>query len=232
MISKNRFSHGIFTDKNSTTLPYRYYDPKLGEGRPLLVFLHGAGERGNDNEVTLNGVSPFDDEYKLDLEKYGAYFLVPQCERDYQWVDTPWVKGSFNRDDVPISKYLSAAKELIDDFVEKNKIDKNRIYVMGASMGGYGTWDIITRFPDYFRAALPICGAGDTNYASLIKDMPIWVFHGDADDAVPVSGSRDMVDALKRNGSDVIYSEIKGCGHSVWSYVHKSRIIYDWLFSR
>ncbi len=232
MISSDKFLSGVYTDKNSTKLPYRYYKPDCFDNRPLLVFLHGAGERGTDNEVSLNGVSPFAPEYELTLEKYGSYFLVPQCANDFQWVDTPWVNGSFDSTNIKISKYLSAAKELIDNFVEENKIDKSRIYIMGCSMGGYGTWDMITRFPGYFRAALPICGAGDPAKAELIKNMPLWVFHGDADDSVPVTGSRDMVCALKNAGSDVIYTEVANYGHNIWKYVHESRIIYDWLFSR
>ena len=232
MIAHENFLKAVFTDTKGTDLPYRYYDPKLGEGRPLLIFLHGAGERGTDNEKTLNHVSPFFEEYALNMEKYGAYYLIPQCGLDHKWAETPWEKGSYNQDNLPISKYLSAAKELIDTFVEENKIDKSRIYIMGCSMGGYGTWDMITRFPDYFKAAMPICGGGDPSKAHLIKHMPIWTFHGDADEAVPVSASRDMVKALNDCGADIIYTEIPGWGHHAWKVAHDSRIVYDWLFSR
>ena len=191
MIQLNEYVKGIYTDEKGTVLPYRLYDPKLGSGRPLLVFLHGAGERGTDNEVTLSKpVAPFAEECALDLEDYGAYLLAPQCACDHQWVDKPWGKGSYDQSSIPISKHLAAAKSLIDEIVEKYDIDKNRIYIMGCSMGGFGTWDMITRFPGYFRAALPICGGADPKMAEKIKDMPIWTFHGDADDAVPVQGTR------------------------------------------
>lgn len=232
MINLNEFTKYTFVDKNGTSLPYRLYDPNLGSGRPLLVFLHGAGERGDDNELTLNSVSPFAANYSLDFEKYGAYILVPQCATDHQWVDTPWVNGSFDRSKVKISIHLSAAKELIDETVEKYSIDRNRIYIMGCSMGGFGTWDMISRFPDYFRAAMPICGSSDPNDIDKIKHIPIWTFHGDADPSVPVSGTREAYTALKAVGGDVIYSEYKGCGHGVWELAYKNECIFDWLFSR
>ena len=233
MIELSEFTKETYTDDHGTSLPYRFYDPKLGENRPLLVFLHGAGERGIDNDKHLSvPVSPFVPDYGIDFEKYGAYYLVPQCAEGHQWVDTPWAEGAYDQSKVPISKHLYAAKALIDDIVEKYKIDKNRIYITGCSMGGFGTWDMITRFPGYFRAAMPICGGGAPAKAELIKDMPIWTFHGDADSAVPVDGTREMYEALKACGSDAIYTEIKGWGHHAWKFVNDSKCVYDWLFTR
>ena len=232
MINISEYKSKIYTDEAGTALPFRLYDPNLGANRPLLVFLHGAGERGVDNESTLNTVSPFAPEHNLELEKYGSFLLAPQCACDYQWVDTPWANGSFNQDEVKISKYLSAAKSLIDSVVEEYKIDKSRIYIMGCSMGGYGTWDMLMRFPGYFRAAMPICGAADPSKAHLLAKTPIWTFHGDADNAVPVSGTREMYAAVKAAGGDIIYSEYKDCGHGVWMHVHRAACVYDWLFSR
>lgn len=232
MIELDMYSKESFTDDKGTTLPYRLYDPHMGKGRPLLVFLHGAGERGTDNEKTLNGVSPFAPEHNIELEKYGSYLLAPQCPLEKQWVNTPWANGSFDRSAVKISDELYAAKALIDHIVEKFDIDRSRIYIIGCSMGGFGTWDMISRFPHYFKAALPICGASDPRDTKPLADTPIWTFHGDSDPTVPVNGTREIYESLKSAGGDIIYTEIKGCGHAAWSYVYNSQCVFDWLFSR
>ncbi len=236
MINSNDFEKHEFTGKRGLTLPYRLYKPVgvFDSPRPLLVFLHGAGERGTDNEKTLNGVSPFAPEYAIDFEKYGAYFLVPQCPVDMQWVNTPFDSGVYLQTDTPLSLPLETAQELIDFIADEYAIDTSRLYLMGASMGGYGTWDSVTRFPGKFRAAMPICGGADPSVSDRLKaaGTDIWTFHGDADNSVPPNGTRAMVAALEKLGANITYSEYPGVGHGVWIEVHKTKIVYDWLFSK
>ena len=118
-------------------------------------------------------------------------------------------------------------------------IDARRLYITGLSNGGYGTWDAIERWPDYFAAAAPIAGAGDPSKAAVLKDMPIWAFHGSADTVIPVSGSRDMIAAIEAAGGHPRYTEFPGAGHGVWGYVYSlndssERVtnFFPWLFSQ
>ncbi|MDD4496475.1 MAG: prolyl oligopeptidase family serine peptidase, partial [Eubacteriales bacterium] len=110
-------------------------------------------------------------------------------------------------------------------------IDKSRIYVTGLSLGGFGTWDIISRHPELFAAAIPVCGGGDPSYAEVLVDMPIWTFHGSADSIVPVEGTREMVEALKAAGSELIkYTEYENAEHNVWNMAYVEDDLLTWLF--
>jgi len=122
--------------------------------------------------------------------------------------------------------------ELIEKLSQEFAIDRKRLYITGLSMGGYGTWDIIQRHPDMFAAAMPVCGGGDSAAAPLIKDLPIWVFHGDKDGAVPVIRSQNMVAALKQAGSKVKYTEYPGVGHNCWTQTYANQDVLKWFFSQ
>jgi predicted peptidase len=122
--------------------------------------------------------------------------------------------------------------ELLDDFIASYSIDESRIYAMGVSMGGFGTWDIIARKPDLFAAAAPICGGGDEATAPSIAHIPIWTFHGDKDDAVKVERSRNMVAALKSAGGNPRYTEYPGVGHDAWTPALNDLELFSWLFSQ
>ena len=120
--------------------------------------------------------------------------------------------------------------ELLQDLKAKDQIDPKRIYVTGISMGGYGTWDIVSRRPDVFAAAMPICGGGDVAQAARIAGVPVWTFHGSADGAVPVSRSRDMVSALWKAGSNAHYREYPDAGHDVWTETYRDGRVLEWFF--
>ncbi|MCA9047007.1 MAG: prolyl oligopeptidase family serine peptidase, partial [Planctomycetaceae bacterium] len=122
--------------------------------------------------------------------------------------------------------------ELLDQLIKTHAIDEDRIYVMGLSMGGYGTWDLLARHPEKFAAGVPICGGGDEKQAAKIKEMPIWVFHGDADTAVKVERSRNMVAAIKEAGGKPKYTEYPGVGHNSWTPAINEPEILPWLFSQ
>ena len=221
-------------ENNGFVLPYRIYIPKnydCGECYPLLVFLHGAGERGNDNEkqIKLFVQDLFDD---VESPVYDSIVLVPQCPEDSQWVLTPWTEN-YVIDETPESPALETLCMLIDECRDFYNIDDDRMYVTGLSMGGYGTWDLLSRHGARFAAGIPICGGGDPSYANLLKRIPIRTYHGSEDESVPVSNTRQMFAAIKRAGGELIdYTEFDGCGHNVWDMVYTDREVIDWLYSQ
>ena len=223
----------VFKTADGETLNYRIYLPKpLPAGRklPLVLFLHGAGERGSNNVSQLkHGVLP--------LIRYGtatndpAILLVPQCPANRQWVDVPWNTPSHTMPAQP-SLPMKLALALVREKMATLPVDPARVYVTGISMGGYGTWDAVQREPRLFAAALPICGGGDTAQAPAIKRVPIWTFHGDKDGAVPVRRSRDMVSALRACGGNVQYREYPGAGHDVWTRTYSDNEVLTWFFAQ
>ena len=202
-----------------TELPLPYRQLVFGADRPgkfsLLVFLHGAGERGTDNERTkLNGVGKIA-RYLLD-NRLKVVLLIPQCPPEQQWVDTPWSALSHRMAPEP-SRPLRAALALLDAKCEEFAVDPAQIRVCGISMGGYGTWEAICRRPKFFAAAFAVCGGADETLAPKLKDMNIVVYHGALDPTVPVERSRNMVAALRRAGNDrVLYVELPGVRHNSW----------------
>ena len=222
------------TLSNGDTFNYRMYVPEnydASKAYPVLILLHGAGERGHDNALQMKNMvaTLFADE---DSPIQDSIFLCPQCPTDNQWVDTPWAEGDYRTDEVPESNELQGVLEMLASVRESHNVDPNRIYIMGISMGGFGTWDMIIRHPDIFAAAIPICGGGDSSKAEVIAHIPIRTFHGDADKSVPVEGTRAMVEALRAVGGNIEYEELAGYTHNVWDYVAQKEGLMDWLFSQ
>jgi hypothetical protein len=164
-------------------------------------------------------------------ETYPCYILAPQCTESSPWSSFP----TYPHVQTPSypTKSISQVLSLIDTLLERDslKIDKNRIYVTGFSLGGEGAFDIITRAPDLFAAAIPICGIADTGKAQLMKNTPLWIFHGSDDDINDVTYSRIIVDALIKIGRTPKYTEYKGYNHSVWSKAYNEPELLPWLFS-
>jgi len=218
------------------TFLYRHSSPsKMEKGTkyPLLVFFHGAGGRGNDNKGQLadaGGIGAFD---KAGLRsKRGSHVFAGQVPKGERWVDVHW---SLLGHKMPkVSDSMRMAFEALDAYVadKKNQVDPNRIYVMGLSMGGYGTWDAIQRRPDFFAAAVPICGGGDKSFGEKLKGLPVWAWHGDKDRVIKPSRSRDMIEAIKKAGGKPKYSEIKGRGHNSWTDAWNSKEMWEWLYSQ
>jgi predicted esterase len=217
----------------SETLLYRIHSPakiEAGKKYPLVIFLHGAGERGDDNKKQLvHGTG--------DILKFAkstsqpAYIVAPQCPRGQQWVDAPWSKLAHTMPKTP-SKSMALAIGLIKKSVADLPVDDKRIYVTGLSMGGFGTWDIIQRMPNYFAAAIPVCGGADTAEAPKLKSMPIWCFHGGRDRVVKTQRSRDMIAAIKKAGGQPKYTEYPGVGHNSWSRTYSDKKVLAWLFAQ
>lgn len=222
-----------YADSEGNVLRYRLlkpldYDPN--ERYPLVIFLHGAGERGDDNTAQLkHGMPDFCEPERR--EKNKCYVLAPQCPKNEKWADIDWSKDSIS---VPkkISTNLRLVFEVVDKMLADAAIDKNRVYITGLSMGGYGTWDAIYRRPNFFAAAAPVCGGGDPATAEKIKDLAIWNFHGDQDRAVNVDLSRNMIAALKKAGGEPKYTEYPGVGHDSWTATYENDAVHEWLFSQ
>lgn len=219
------FSNDSFLSTNDT-LPYRLLTPETitpGKTYPLVIFLHGSGERGNENQLNLKYITDLflSSENRKD---FPAYVLVPQCPKQERWAPQDWYSK--------ISPPAETVIMLIDSLQNKHPIDNGRIYLMGISMGGFGTWYLLTRFPGKFAAAIPICGGGDWNQASTIAHIPVWVFHGKKDEVVLPEQSRAMVKALKKAGGNPRYTEYKKIGHDSWVPALKEPDLLPWLFTQ
>ena len=216
-------------------MPYRLYYPEDYSEEyayPVVLFLHGAGERGTDNEAPLIHVLQ---DWFNDLESpiYQSIIIVPQCPEEEQWVNTPWENGSYDSDAVGESDAIKEALSILNDICNEDSVNMNRIYVAGLSMGGYGTWNLLMNRSDLFAAGMPICGAADPSKAEVLKDMPIFAFHGDKDSVVPVSGTREMVNAIiAEGGTNAIFHEVLNTDHNSWSYAASRGDVLRWIFSQ
>ena len=206
----------VFAKGEGDTLRYQFmkpldYDPQ--KKYPLILCLHHGGTHGTDNFSQLGAdPAPF---LTSNRAKYPAFFLMPQCPKGFGWQS---IEG-------PIYEII---KELESEF----EIDEKRRYVMGVSGGGYGSWHFITDEPEMFAAAIPICGGGDPGLAAKIVDVPVWAFHGEVDDLVPVRFSREMIDAIKKAGGNPKYTEFPDAGHNIWNQVASTPGLMDWLFEQ
>ncbi len=227
-----------FKSPTGKNLPYRILFPKHYDKTkkyPLVLVLHGAGERGNDNEKQLtHGSKLFLD--SAVREKYPAIVVFPQCPLEGYWssvqidrTKTPMVLN-FNYTS-RITEPLYFSMMLMQLILQEESVDKSRVYITGLSMGGMGTFEAVHRFPHTFASALPICGGGDTvNYKKV--NTPFWVFHGAEDAVVNVSYSRAMVAKLKEEKAKVKYSEYPGVNHNSWDNAFADPGFLDWMFSK
>ncbi len=219
--------------KTPITFHARLLNPRVIEEHrtyPLIVFLHGAGERGHDNLMHLKSL-PQQMALPNWQEKFPCYLLAPQCPKGIQW-SSPADSIDSSRE-LKKSNLLDQIDQMIAEVSENNPVDKNRIYITGYSMGGYGTWSMIARYPDLFAAASPICGGGDPNSVSKFVHLPLWVVHGDADQTVPVTESRKVIEALRKAGGTPQYYELKGVKHNSWSQTYNNPAgMLNWLFKQ
>ena len=203
---------------------------EAGRRYPLVLFLHGAGERGVDLSKVLIHLprQMIEPEYR---DRFPCFFVVPQCPEGAQWVDADWgdlVSRPMAKQPTPA---LRMAMAVLDHTVESEPIDRRRIYLTGMSMGGYGAWEMAIRRPERFAAMVAVCGGGDETRAGALEGLPIWATHGVEDNVVPVERTRRMVQAVRQAGGDPRLSEFPGVGHDSWSPTYAlSSGILDWLF--
>ena len=234
---QNEFEKKVYVTASGDSLNYRLLRPEVeqsGEKYPLVLFLHGAGERGSDNEKQLfHGSQMWLN--PVNRENYPAFVLFPQCSESGYWAYTER-PSSFEPDqmpsNVPLSPTFTVLKELLDTYLAMPQVDKQRIYIMGLSMGAMGTYDMTIRYPELFAAAIPICGTVNPNRLKAAKEVKFRIFHGDADKVVPVNGSRQAYKALKAAGADVKYTEFPGIEHVSWNLAFTQTDFMNWLFSQ
>ena len=197
------------------TLNYLLYLPAgygeaEGKKYPLILFLHGAGERGDDvNRVKIHGPPKLLGS-KTDLPLKDFIVVSPQCPANKWWQPHEVIA-------------------LLDEVSQKYSVDADRVYLTGLSMGGFGTWETASRYPERFAAIAPICGGGDPRRVRSLRDMPTWVFHGDKDPTVPVQRSIEMVDALKQAGNDAKFTRYPEAGHDSWTVTYNNPELYQWF---
>jgi predicted peptidase len=220
---KTGFVDKTFKNADGTTSPYVVFVPKDYDGKkeyPVILFLHGAGETKQINSKK---------EGKMPVE-VGIGPAIKKREKDFPFIvvipraEGPgWGATSAN---------AKRALAMLDEVMKEYRTDVKRQYLTGLSMGGMGTWSVAMAHPDRFAAIVPICGRGDTKSAEKIKDLPCWCFHGDADTAVKVEGSRDMIDAIKKAGGKPKYTEYPGVGHNSWDKAYGTDELYTWLLEQ
>jgi len=229
--AQEAFAFKTYQDEAGHVLNYRLYVPAdLSGDIPLLLFFHGAGERGADNERQLFHSVPSILAY-LEKRNLPAIVIAPQCPEGQQWVDVPWSDDEHTMPESP-SAAMTLVIALLQQSLREFPIDLSRVYVSGISMGGFGTWDILQRHPELFAAALPVCGGGDIAQASRIKHVPIRTFHGSIDTVVKPIRSRAMVAALHANGGSPHYMEYKDVAHDSWTETYANDEVLDWLFAQ
>jgi predicted peptidase len=226
-----RFSQNIYVEKGDTLL-YRQLFPDADTLRkyPLVIFLHGSGERGRDNEAQLKwGVMNFATDRNMLL--HPALVIAPQCPLNMSW-------SNFSRSNDPAGARLQPNPTrpmalligLIHQLIRTMPVDTNRIYITGLSMGGFGTYDAIERYPGLFAAALPVCGGGDITRVASIARLPIWIALGAEDPAVNPLYSLDMLEALTRAGAHPGFTQYPEVGHFSWLGAYADPLIMEWLF--
>lgn len=225
--------------KNGDSIPYRLLLPKNynpSEKYPLLLFLHGSGERGNDNEAQLvHGSSLFLKEDVRNNQK--AIVVFPQCAANSSWAkidvqgDIP-NRGFVFYEDAEVTKDMLLLEGLLKYLKKNYKLDKNRMYVGGLSMGGMGTFELVKRNPKMFAAAFPICGGANPKISKKLNKLDWWVFHGDADQVVPEKYSAQMVEAMKDLNINIKYTVYPGVGHNSWDNAFAEPELLSWLFSK
>lgn len=206
-------------------IPYSLYLPEgysANKKYPVIFFLHGAGERGSDHTTATKILKPL---FEINADVVTkAIIVAPQCPSDGWW----------NFDDGGYEKgWLAAAMKVLYNVEENYSCDKNRIYVMGLSMGGYGTWSVLQRYGDHFAAGVPICGWGDPSQAGKMTNIPIWIYHGKLDDTVQIERSEEMYSAITgAGGKKIKFTRLDATSHSAWLDAFADRELISWMFAQ
>jgi len=215
---KTGFLDHVYKDADGKESKYVVFIPKDYDGKkayPLILFLHGAGETGDDGEKQVKvGLGPV---VKKQVDTFPCITVFPQAHK------RGWAADSESG---------KTALAILDEVEKAYKIDTKRVYLTGLSMGGFGTWSFAAAQPERWAAIIPICGGGDPKMAEKIKNIPCWAFHGDADTAVKVDLSRAMVKALEAAGGKPKYTEYEGVGHNSWVKAYDTKELYEWMLKQ
>ncbi len=234
----SEYEAALYT-KGNDTLQYRILKPKdqqVNTKYPLILFLHGSGERGADNEAQLkHGSSLFTIE--KNRENFNSFVVFPQCPRNDFWANLDYNNegnglGFGFKKEAPAQKSLEMVMGLLDEFLQNPSVDTSRIYVMGLSMGGMATFELLHRRPGLFAAAIPICGGANTENAGLYaKSTPVWIFHGTDDRVIHPKYSIEMATAINEAGGSPRLNLYDNTGHDSWTRAFAEPDFLSWLFS-
>ncbi|HEY3897713.1 MAG TPA: GDSL-type esterase/lipase family protein [Chthoniobacter sp.] len=233
-IRADEYEARTFTGPDGAQLGYRLLTPKdydAAKKYPLVVFLHGAGERGTDNTAQLKYGAPLFLKPEI-RTKFPCFVVAPQCPPDQTWSAVPngWTgPNAFQEPPTAPMKLLLGALEAVR---KEFSIDQDRLYLTGLSMGGYGTWDLLTRQPERWAAVAPVCGGGDASRIAPAKGVAIWAFHGLLDPTVPVVRSREMIAALEAAGGKPLFSEYPYVKHDSWNLAYAEPELLPWMFAQ
>ncbi len=234
-----------YTHTDDTVMPYRLHIPKdydATKSYPVLLLLNGNGHQGTNNESQLNN---FEALFEKQLLLKDAIIIAPQCSVGKRWVEGTWETGNYDSD-VLSHEELDKVMRILQEVQNQYSTNDNRLYVCGLSMGGIGTWNLLMRYPDKFAAGIPVCGAADINKADVLNDIPIWTFHGTADETVPYDksdkapngGTKELVEAIEAvNQAQGLPSKVKvtlydGVAHFIWDSAFRTYGLVDWLFAQ
>lgn len=231
---RSKLEKRVYDDGFGHSLPYRIYVPRQvpPEGAALVLFLHGAGERGNDNQRQLAHPEVLR-LVRHDVQAAKPFLLVaPQCPPDHQWVEVPWNEAKPHQMPEQPSLPMRLVLGLLDELETQHRIDPARRYLTGFSMGGFGVMDALLRRPQYWAAAVPVCGGADDQRVKAAAGVAVWAFHGARDAVVPPARSRSMIEALHAAGASPRYTEYAGIGHNSWTKAYREPDLIDWLWSQ
>lgn len=224
------YTGGVYKDH---AFKYRLMKPETlepGKKYPLVVFLHGAGERGDDNVKSMLYLPTWLAEPPM-RKQFPCFVLVPQCPNEQMWIDKHWSLEKHSMSPEPTDE-LKAVVAMMHETLKGEAVDANRVYLTGLSMGGYGAWDLATRHPEWFAALVPVCGGGDESQASKLVNLPVWAWHGGMDQAVPVERSRKMIAAIKAAGGNPRYTELAYVNHNSWTPAYHTPDLFTWMFQQ
>ena len=212
-----------------TKLPYRLFVPDArarSRPLPLIIYLHGGGGAGTDNQRQIAGGNTAGTHLWTTTQmqsRHPAFVVAPQMPAGNRWGAPQAAEPA---------PYATLVVELIGVLSKEFAIDPDRIYLVGQSLGGMGTWDLVSKRPQLFAAAVPLCGNGNPERVKAARNVSIWAFHGAKDEVVPVTGSRELVAALRSTGSQVKYTEYPDGGHDVWTLAFADPELPNWLFAQ
>ena len=233
LVRADDYEARTFTAPDGATLGYRLLAPKTvepGKKYPLVLFLHGSGERGTDNAAQIKHGAPLFTK-SPNREKFPCYVLAPQCPPEKTWSAVKGWTGPNPYEEQP-TEPMKLALGALDAVLKELPVDADRLYVTGLSMGGYGTWDLLTRAPERWAAAVPICGGGDASRIAVAKAVPVWAFHGVLDPTVPLVRTQEVIAALVKAGGKPMFSEYPYVKHDSWTTAYGEPELLAWMFAQ
>ncbi len=219
----------IYQNSRRETMPYRLFIPRSYDKRkkyPLVLWLHGGAGRGNDNLKQISGGNAIGSHVWTlpeNQSKHSCFVVAPQCPANELWATLDTAKPT---------DQMRLVLELLENLQRTFSLDAQRLHVAGQSMGGFGTWSVISQHPNMFAAAIPVCGGGDESAAPKLTKMSIWAFHGEKDEAVSVERSRKMIAAIRQAGGMPEYTEYKDADHVIWDRVFSEPEVLSWVFAQ